>query len=277
MSFNDAKLSIVNVNPKTMLLNTLSLHSIEDEFLRDGYMKDICLPELRVDPGQRCVSFLVYGRHLAIVPFAESKDQHLQSYTFPLRAFDERLENVIDMAFLDGYYEPTLLFVYEPIKTTAGRQLFILFFVIFNNFYRACVRYDTVSILGVSLNVKDRVHAIVWNFGGIPMDVVQCLAVPMPIGGICLFGTNEIIYLNQSVPPCGMALNSCAEDYCKFPLTDHKHMALSLDGCVAQVESVNTIFVLLRTGELYTLTLDIDSANAVKSMQFKKVFGMFLF
>lgn len=124
MSFDDAKLSIVNINPKTMTLNTLSLHSIEDEFLRDGYTKDIFSPNLCVDPGHRCVAFLVYGRHLGIVPFLDSKDQYLQSYSVSLRSFDEKLDNIVDMTFLDGYYEPTLLFLYEPIKTTAGRFFF---------------------------------------------------------------------------------------------------------------------------------------------------------
>lgn len=31
---------------------------------------------------------------------------------------------------------------------------------------RASIRYDTVSVLGVSLNVKERTYAVVWNFGG---------------------------------------------------------------------------------------------------------------
>uniref|UniRef100_A0A915DKP8 Recombination activating protein 2 n=1 Tax=Ditylenchus dipsaci TaxID=166011 RepID=A0A915DKP8_9BILA len=55
-----------------MMLNTLSLHSIEDDFLRDGYMLDNFSPDLCVDPGQRCVAFLVYGHHLGIVPFTSS-------------------------------------------------------------------------------------------------------------------------------------------------------------------------------------------------------------
>lgn len=122
MSFDDAKLSIVNINPKTLSLNTLSLHSIEDDFLKDGYTKSTFSPEICIDPAQRCCAFLVYGRHLGIVPFdIDYTDQYLQSYTIPLSKFDERLDNILDMAFLEGYYEPTILFLYEPIKTTAGR------------------------------------------------------------------------------------------------------------------------------------------------------------
>ncbi|KAI1726321.1 CPSF A subunit region domain-containing protein [Ditylenchus destructor] len=258
MSFDDAKLSIANVDPKTMKLNTLSLHSIEDDFLRDGYVRDNFVPELRVDPAQRCVAFIVYGRHLGIVPFVHSsKDHHLHSYTIPLRSFDERLDSVLDMTFLDGYYEPTLLFLYEPIKTTSGR---------------ACIRYDTIAILGVSLNVKDRVHAVVWNFGGLPMTVDRCLQIPLPVGGICLFGANEIIYLNQSVPPCGVALNSCGDEYTRFPLNDFRHLKITLDGCIVQAEDVNNIFIGLRSGDFYVLTLDIDSANAVKNLRLRKAF-----
>lgn len=84
---------------------------------------------------------LVYGRKLVILPFRrESKlddpdiallDPHsssvattkapvLSSYTITLRDIDEKLENVIDIQFLHGYYEPTLLILYEPLKTFAG-------------------------------------------------------------------------------------------------------------------------------------------------------------
>lgn len=83
-----------------MTLNTLSLHSIEDELLREGYSKDINHPVLCVDPESRCCVFTVYGRHLAVVPIKRinrinketdchsNNDGHqllLQSYTIKLR------------------------------------------------------------------------------------------------------------------------------------------------------------------------------------------------
>ena len=105
-----------------MGLNTLSLHCIEDEILRDGYTNDTHYPELAVDPDGRCCAFLVFGRHIAIVSFSNRiRSHHLESYSLALRKFDERLDNIYDMSFLSGYYEPTLLFLYQPIQTTAGR------------------------------------------------------------------------------------------------------------------------------------------------------------
>lgn len=119
LSFDDAKLSFVNFNPATWSLNTLSLHGFEDEVLKDGFVKVFSPPTVRVDPGNRCATMLVYGRHMAVLPFTDSK--YIQSYTFSLRSLDAKLDNVIDMVFLHGYYEPTLLLVYEPIRATAGR------------------------------------------------------------------------------------------------------------------------------------------------------------
>lgn len=127
--------------------------------------------------------------------------------------------------------------------------------------------------MGVSINVKDRIHAVVWNFGGLPMTVDRCLSIPLPIGGICLFGANEIIYLNQSVPPCGAALNSCADEFTKFPLNNFRHLKITLNDCIVQMVGLNHIFIALRTGDLYVLTLDVDPANAVKNLKLKKAFG----
>jgi Pre-mRNA cleavage and polyadenylation specificity factor len=37
-----------------------------------------------------------------------------------LKELDEKMDNVIDVQFLHGYYEPTLLILYEPVKTFPG-------------------------------------------------------------------------------------------------------------------------------------------------------------
>lgn len=139
--------------------------------------------------------------------------------------------------------------------------------------FRAAIRYDTVSIVGVSLNVKDRVTATVWRSSGLPMTIHSCLSLPMPVGGVCLFGDNEIVYLNQSVPPCGISLNSCAEGYTRFPLNNERQLHMTLDGCAHEALSPCEVFVCARDGDLYVLSLTIDLSNAVKSMKLKKVTG----
>ena len=49
-----------------------------------------------------------------------SKTPILASYIISLRDLDEKIDNVIDIQFLHGYYEPTLLILYEPVRTFPG-------------------------------------------------------------------------------------------------------------------------------------------------------------
>ena len=84
---------------------------------------------------------LLYGRKIAIFPFkressldemeatdlkpmVESKGTNkqpiLSSYVMSLNDLSEKVDNVIDMQFLHGYYEPTLLILFEPLKTYSG-------------------------------------------------------------------------------------------------------------------------------------------------------------
>lgn len=243
-------------------MRTVSLHSYEEEILRGGFTRDFPTPIVRADPDSRCAAMLVYGHHLAILPLTATggdlfdddsmtKKMNLFSYTVPLESLDGRLQNVTDMCFLHGYYEPTLLFLYEPMQTTAGR---------------ASIRQDTYCILGVSLNVKDRVQAVVWQVGHLPLDCFRVQPVVKPVGGAVVFGTNEIIYLNQSVPPCGVATNSCMDGMTQFPLKSQQHQRVALDGSAVDFISTTSMALVARDGRLFVITLLIDNTNAVKDM-----------
>jgi hypothetical protein len=109
------------------------------------------------------------------------------------------------------------------------------------------------------------------------MTIERCLAMPLPVSGICLFGINEIVYLNQSIPPCGISLNSNADEFSKFPLNNCRDLRITLDACAFQAISSSEIFVVLRTGSLFHLTLDIDPSNAVRGLVMRKVYGRSFF
>jgi hypothetical protein len=74
---------------------------------------------------------MIYQHRDLIFGFdASSQVPILSSYIIPLHEFSEKIINVIDFQFLHGYYEPTILILYEPLPTWAG--LVFNFFVALN-------------------------------------------------------------------------------------------------------------------------------------------------
>lgn len=53
-----------------------------------------------------------------VVP--RQRSSFLPSYIIDVRALDEKLLNIVDLQFLHGYYEPTLLILFEPNQTWPG-------------------------------------------------------------------------------------------------------------------------------------------------------------
>lgn len=143
ISFKDAKLSVVQHDPDTFELKTLSLHYYEEEDIKGGWTGNYTIPMVRVDPDNRCAVMVCYGRKLVVLPFRRdnsldeievqdvkpmkktptqliAKTPILASYIITLKDLDEKIDNIIDIQFLHGYYEPTLLIVYEPVRTFPG-------------------------------------------------------------------------------------------------------------------------------------------------------------
>ncbi|KAK7575512.1 hypothetical protein V9T40_011798 [Parthenolecanium corni] len=272
LSFKEAKFSIVEYDPDCHDLRTLSLHYFEEDDMRDGWSSNYDIPIIRVDPESRCAAMLVYGRRLVILPFrvdtmleesensfqendSENTSQVLPSYTIVLKTIDEKIENVIDIQFLHGYYEPTVLILYEPVRTFSGRL---------------AVRKDTCAMITISLNIQQQVHPVIWSLNNLPYDCVRAVAVNKPIGGVLVLAVNSLIYLNQSVPPYGVALNSLAESTTNFPLKMQEDIKLTLDCAQTSFISHDKLVISVKTGELYVLSLQADSMRSVRSFHFEK-------
>uniref|UniRef100_A0A8C6XT74 Cleavage and polyadenylation specific factor 1 n=1 Tax=Naja naja TaxID=35670 RepID=A0A8C6XT74_NAJNA len=269
LSFKDAKLSVVEYDPGTHDLKTLSLHYFEEPELKDGFVQNVHIPKVRVDPDGRCAVMLIYGTRLVVLPFRRDTltDEHegvvgegqkssfLPSYIIDVRELDEKLLNIIDMQFLYGYYEPTLLILYEPNQTWPGR---------------VAVRQDTCSIVAISLNIMQKVHPVIWSLSNLPFDCTQALAVPKPIGGVVIFAVNSLLYLNQSVPPYGVSLNSLTNGTTVFPLRFQEGVKITLDCAQATFISYDKMVISLKGGEIYVLTLITDGMRSVRSFHFDK-------
>ncbi|XP_058233141.1 cleavage and polyadenylation specificity factor subunit 1 isoform X2 [Hemibagrus wyckioides] len=269
LSFKDAKLSVVEYDPGTHDLKTLSLHFFEEPELRDGFVQNVHIPIVRVDPENRCAVMLVYGTQLVVLPFRKDaltdeqegivgegqKSSFLPSYIIDVRELDEKLLNIIDMKFLHGYYEPTLLILYEPNQTWPGR---------------VAVRQDTCSIVAISLNIMQKVHPVIWSLSNLPFDCTQVMAVPKPIGGVVVFAVNSLLYLNQSVPPFGVSLNSQTIGTTAFPLRVQEEVKLTLDCSQAAFITSDKMVISLKGGEIYVLTLITDGMRSVRAFHFDK-------
>uniref|UniRef100_A0A8C3XKN5 Cleavage and polyadenylation specific factor 1 n=1 Tax=Chelydra serpentina TaxID=8475 RepID=A0A8C3XKN5_CHESE len=269
LSFKDAKLSVVEYDAGTHDLKTLSLHYFEEPELKDGFVQNVHIPKVRVDPDGRCAVMLIYGTRLVVLPFRRETltDEHegvmgegqkssfLPSYIIDVRELDEKLLNIIDMQFLYGYYEPTLLILFEPNQTWPGR---------------VAVRQDTCSIVTISLNIMQKVHPVIWSLSNLPFDCTQALAVPKPIGGVVIFAVNSLLYLNQSVPPYGVSLNSLTTGTTVFPLRIQDGVKVTLDCAQAAFISYDKMVISLKGGEIYVLTLITDGMRSVRSFHFDK-------
>ncbi|CAH1778694.1 unnamed protein product [Owenia fusiformis] len=267
LSFADAKLSLIEYDPSSHDLKNTSLHYFQDESLKDGIEQNLHIPIVRVDTENRCAVMLIYGSRLVVLPFRRdiiteeqsfltgNKTQIMSSFVIDLRHLDEKITNVIDFQFLHGYYEPTLFILYEPVRTWAGR---------------VAVRKDTCNIVAISLNIPSKVYPIVWSMQNLPFDCIQVLAVQKPIGGVLVLAVNSLFYLNQSVPPYGVSLNSITQHSTDFILKEQQGVKISLDCAQAAFIDTDRLVLSLKGGELYVLTMMVDGMRAVRSFNFDK-------
>ncbi|CAF4734805.1 unnamed protein product [Rotaria sp. Silwood1] len=279
LSFMDAKLSLIEFDPTIQDLKTLSMHYFEDELAKEGQWFNYSPPIVRVDPDMRCACMLIYNSKLVIIPFfsqldreiitsdtipstanitpGSSRSSSLSSYIVHLKKLDASLTGrIIDLQFLHSYYEPTLFILCESSRTWVGR---------------VAVKKDTCCSVALSINVAQKSNPVIWPVDKLPFDCLSCLSVPKPIGGILVLATNSIIYLNQSIPAYGVALNTLTRDSTKYPLRPLYDLKIALDLAEAIFISNDKVLISIKTGDIYLLTLHTDTMRTMKEFTFDRI------
>lgn len=225
-----------------------------------------------VDYENRCACMIIYDRNLAIIPFSstdhslypddpEFEKENLRflnekseksvnnSYTIHLPSIG--IKNVKDIKFLYGYYEPTLMILYEPIGTWVGRL---------------DKKRNTHCVAILSLNIEHQQHHLIWSVSNLPHDCYKILPLKSP-GGACILSSNSILYLNQS-SRYKLVLNYFGNEDEKDPLalkftSENSPLVISLDNAKATFLRDNAVLLSIQSGELYVMNLVSDGRSIV--------------
>ncbi|KAF3001310.1 mRNA cleavage and polyadenylation factor subunit [Curvularia kusanoi] len=274
VAFRDAKLSLVEWDPESYNLHTISIHYYENPDLPglapwSAELKDTH-NFLTADPSHRCAA-LKFGTHnLAILPFrqrdlaeddydsdderkpkgaADGEPEHAtpysSSFVLPLTNLDPTLTHPVHLAFLHEYREPTFGVIAASQQTAPSLLAY---------------RKDILTYTVFTLDLEHKASTTLLSVTGLPYDVHRVVPLPSPIGGALLVGGNEIIHVDQAGKTNGVAVNEFAKACSSIPLSDQSELGLRLEGCTVELLSQENgdILIVLNDGRLLILTFTLD-------------------
>lgn len=284
----DAKLSLVEWDPETYNLHTISIHYYENPDLPglapwDAELKDT-YNFLTADPSSRCAALKFGSHNLAILPFRQRdlvedeydsdqeakaertngtngqdthKTPYSSSFVLPLTNLDPTLTHPVHLAFLHEYREPTFGIVAAPRATAASLLP---------------ARKDILTYTVFTLDLEQKASTTLLSVSGLPYDISRVVPLPHPIGGALLVGSNELIHVDQAGKTNGVAVNEFAKACTSFSLSDQSSLALHLEGCAVEVLSSDTgdVLLVLNDGSIKILTFTLDGRN-VSAMTIQEV------
>lgn len=283
VQFKDAKLSLLEWDPERYHVTTVSIHYYEQEEHQGSpwapALND-CVNFLVADPGSRCAALKFGARNLAILPFKHADEEDIAmddwdpdldgprsvkqedvpsavvngasnledtpyspSFVLRLSILDPNLIYPVDLAFLYEYREPTFGILSAKLAPSA-----------------ALGRKDHLSFMVFTLDLQQKASTTILSVSGLPHDLFKVVAIPAPVGGALLVGTNELIHIDQSGASNGVAVNPFAKQCTDFSLSDQSELGLRLEGCNLNFISPETgqMLLVLCDGRFATLDILLD-------------------
>ena len=291
-SLQDAKLSLVEWDPETYSISTISIHYYErDDLLGGPWMPDLgrCVNYLSVDPSSRCAALKFGARHLAILPFRQTGDElvmdeydpnidgerhdslgkikeaadstektpYAASFVLSLLALDPNLSHPLHLAFLYEYREPTFGIISSQVAISTALLH---------------ERRDTVSYSVFTLDLEQRASTTLLTITNLPYDLFAVVPLRLPVGGALLIGGNELIHVDQAGKTTGVAVNEFAKQSSAFAMADQSDLALRLEYCVVEQLGLDNreLLLVLNTGEFVIITFKIDG-RSVSGLSIRRV------
>ncbi|KAI1465395.1 CPSF A subunit region-domain-containing protein [Daldinia caldariorum] len=280
LAFKDAKLSMVEWDPEKNSINTTSIHYYEQEDLQGSPWAaplSHYVNFLAADPSSRCAALKFGARSLAIIQFkiqeegidmedwdedldgprpvkepsttllngTSSNEETPYSTSFVLRLpnLDPSLIHPVHLAFLHEYREPTFGILSSTVSPSSvlGRK-------------------DQLSYMVFTLDIQQKASTTILSVTGLPQDLFRVIALPVPVGGALLVGTNELIHIDQSGKSHGVGVNPFAKHTTSFSLVDQTELGLKLEGCEIEVLSAENgeFLMILNDGRMVIITFRVD-------------------
>ena len=279
LAYRTAKMCLTEWDPQRATLETTSIHYYEKEDLQGAPWETPFgdyINYLAADPGSRCVAFKFGSRNLAILPFARSEEdlemddwdedldgprpvkentaatngvssivqsRYTPSFVLRLPLLDPTLLHPVHLAFLYEYREPTfgILSTMQAPSRSLGHK-------------------DQLSYKVFTLDLQQKASTTILSVTGLPQDLFRVMALPAPIGGALLVGENELIHVDQSGKPNGVAVNEMAKQMTAFSLTDQSDLKLRLEGCVIELldPASGDLLLALNDGRLGIVGFKVD-------------------
>lgn len=283
VAFKDAKLSLVEWDPQTYSLSTISIHYYEgEELLNNPWAPDIgrCHNYLAVDPSNRCAALKFGPRQLAILPFRQAGDDLVEDYdpeldgprdesptkpgaangdesshetpygasfVLPLTAMDPALTHPIHLASLYEYREPT----FGVLSASRAPSNSLIY-----------ERRDPLTYNVFTLDIEQKASTTILSVSGLPYDLYKVVALPLPVGGTLLVGANELVHVDQAGKTTAVAINEFAKSTSSFAMSDQSDLRLRLEGCIVQqLGETPDLLVVLNSGELVLLAFKMDGRS----------------
>ncbi|KAK0617867.1 CPSF A subunit region-domain-containing protein [Bombardia bombarda] len=280
MAFKDARLGLVEWDAKRHALTTVSIHYYEQDELQGspwaahlGHYVNF----LAADPGSRCAALKFGARNLAILPFKQADEDidmggwgedlnssrptkdgpsavingtsniedtpYSPSFVLRLSNLDPSLLHPVHLAFLHEYREPT----FGILSSTKGAS-------------NSLGRRDHFSYMVFTLDLQQKASTTILSVSGLPQDLFRVVALPAPVGGALLVGANELIHIDQSGKPNGVAVNPLTKQTTSFGLVDQSDLNLRLEGCAIEVltADLGELLIILNNGRMALVTFRID-------------------
>ncbi|KIJ27344.1 hypothetical protein M422DRAFT_271488 [Sphaerobolus stellatus SS14] len=261
VSFKDAKIALMEWSDAVFDLTTVSIHTYERAPQLLSFNSSSFRTQLRVDPESRCAALSLPRDGLAILPFyqtqadldvgeqdhAFAKDvPYSPSFVLDLAEIDERIHNVVDLAFLPGFNNPTLGLLFETKQTWTGRL---------NEFK------DTISLFIVTLDLNTRTYPIIMQAHSLPYDCFSILPCPISFGGVFVLSANAVIHVDQIGRTVAVPTNGWAPRVTEMKLTEDSETPtrnIPLEASRMTFVDDRNVFIFTPDGSVYPVEIVVE-------------------